>query len=133
MKLTLRSEYGLLALVHLARHGGAGYVSVAAIAEAQDISPKFLEQILLSLKRARYLRSCKGREGGYALARPPEKINLAGIIRALDGPLAPTESVSRYFYESTPVEREKKLVRVFKEIRDFVSDKLEATTLADVS
>ena len=54
-------------------------------------------------------------------------------MRLLDGALAPTDSVSTYFYESTPVEREKKLLKVFKEIRDFVSAKLEKTTLADVA
>ena len=95
-------------------------------------SPKFLEQILLALKRAKYLRSQKGQHGGYCLARPAESITLAEVIRVLDGALAPTESVSKYFYESTPIESERRLVRVFKEIRDTVAEKLEKTMLADV-
>ena len=132
MKLTRRSEYALLALIHLARAKGEGYVAVAAIAEAQGLPPQFLEQLLMALKRARLVTSQKGPHGGYRLARPAEKISLAEVIRLLDGALAPTESVSTYFYEPTPVEREKRLLRVFKEIRDFVSARLEKTTLADV-
>ena len=133
MKLTTRSEYALLALVHLARHDEAGYLSVQSIADAKTIPPKFLEQILLTLKHARYVRSLKGQRGGYRLARPANKISMAEIIRLFDGALAPTESVSKYFYESTPVEKERSLLRVFREIRDMVSDKLEQTTIADVA
>src|SRR5450830_1706091 len=103
------------------------------MAEAQGLPAKFLEQLLMALKRARLVKSQKGPHGGFRLARPAEKISLAEEIRLLDGALAPTESVSTYFYESTPVEREKRLLRIFKEIRDFVSAKLERTTLADVS
>ncbi len=132
MKLTRRSEYALLALLHLARAKGEGYVAVAAMAEAQGLPAKFLEQLLMALKRARLVQSQKGPHGGYRLARPAGKISLAEVIRLLDGALAPTESVSTYFYEPTPVEREKRLLRVFKEIRDLVSSRLEKTTLADV-
>lgn len=133
MRLTCRSEYALLALVHLARHEGQGFLPVQSIANAQKIPPKFLEQILLALKRCRYVRSLKGQRGGYCLARPAREITLAEIIRLFDGALAPTESVSKYFYEPTPVQKEKSLLRVFKEIRDLVSHKLERTTIADVS
>lgn len=133
MKLTSRSEYALLALVYLSRHNAEAYISVETIALAQGIPPKFLEQILLALKRAKYLRSFKGQHGGYRLAKIPDKITLAEVIRLFDGALAPTESVSRYFYEPTPIEKEKSLVKVFKEIRDYVAEKLEHTTLADVS
>jgi Rrf2 family protein len=132
MKLTSRSEYALLALVHLARHQAEGYLSVQSIAAAQGIPAKFLEQILLTLKLSRYVRSLRGKKGGYHLARPPGRITLAEIIRLFDGALAPTESVSKYFYEATPVESERKLLRVFRGIRDYVSAKLEKTTLADV-
>ena len=132
MKLTSKSEYALLAMVFLARNHGKGMISVQKIAEAQGIPPKFLEQILLILKRARFLKSMKGHDGGYSLSIPPEKVNLAQIIRLFDGALAPTESVSKYFYEPTPVEKEKGIVKVLKNIRDYVSDKLENTTLRDV-
>jgi Rrf2 family transcriptional regulator, cysteine metabolism repressor len=132
MKLTSRSEYALLALVYLARDTSGIYISVETIAQAQGIPPKFLEQILLALKRAKYLKSSKGQHGGYQLARLADKITLAEVIRLFDGALAPTESVSLNFYEPTPIEKEQDLVKVFKEIRDFVSNKLETTTIADV-
>ena len=133
MKLTSRSEYTLLALVHLARNETKGYLPVESIAAAQQIPPRFLEQILLTLKRARYVRSLKGQRGGYSLAKPASRITLAEVIRLIDGALAPTESVSKYFYETTPIEKERQLLRVFKEIRDFVSARLEKTTIADVT
>jgi Rrf2 family transcriptional regulator, cysteine metabolism repressor len=133
VKLTTKSEYALLALIYLARQSGEELHSGKVIAEQQGIPAKFLEQILLTLKRARYVHSTKGQGGGYRLAKPASKINLAEIIRLFDGALAPTESVSKYFYESTPIEKEKKLVKVFGQIRDLVSDKLEGTTIADVS
>jgi len=132
MKLTTRSEYALLALVYLARNGDDGYISVDTIAQAQSIPPKFLEQLMLALKRAHFLHSTKGQHGGYRLAKAPEQIVLADVIRLFDGALAPTDSVSENFYESTPIEKEKKLTKVFKDIRDYISQKLEKTTIADV-
>ncbi len=132
MKLTYRSEYALLALIYLARNDNGNFISAEKIATAQEIPVKFLEQLLLALKRAKYLSSSKGHNGGYRLARSADLIYLAEVIRLFDGALAPTDSVSENFHESTPIEKEKNLVRVFKEIRDFVADKLENTTLADL-
>ena len=132
MKLSYRSEYALLALVHLARCPEGEFVSVESIANAQGIPKKFLEQIMLHLKRERCVRSAKGNRGGYQLARPVGAISLAEVIRLFDGALAPTESVSKYYYESTPIEREKKLVKVLLNIRDHIANKLEKTTIANM-
>ena len=68
MKLTTRSEFTLLALVYLARNRNEGFISIETIAKAQGIPPKFLEQLMLALKRAHFLRSVKGQRGGYTLA-----------------------------------------------------------------
>jgi Rrf2 family cysteine metabolism transcriptional repressor len=132
MKLTARSEYALLALVHLARQDSGEVVSADSIARAKDIPLKFLEQILLTLKRARYLRSTKGQRGGYQLAKPAEAVTLAEIVRLFDGALAPTESTSKHFYGPSPIEKERRLLRLFREIRDLVSNRLEAATIADM-
>jgi Rrf2 family protein len=132
MKLTNRSEYALLALVYLARQKPSLHIGGAEIAKAQNIPPKFLQQILLILKRAHYIQSFKGQQGGYRLAKPARDISIAEIVRLLDGALAPTESVSRYFYEPTPLEKEKKLIEMFSRIRDAIADTMESTTLADV-
>ncbi len=132
MKLTSRSEYALLALVYLARHSSDGYVSAETIATDQEIPTKFLEQIMLILTRGHCLKSVKGQHGGYQLARPANEIILADVIRLLDGPLAPTESVSKYFYRPTPIEKEAKLVQLFTEVRDCILNIVEHTTLADL-
>ena len=102
MKLTSRCEYAMLALVHLGRQKTGELVSVDQIARTQKIPAKFLEQIMLVLKRAKHVRSSKGRQGGYQLAKPAHKITLDT------------------------------LVQVFREIRDYAAKKLEKTTIADV-
>lgn len=133
MKLSTRSEYACLALIDLAQHRDDGFVPTPLIAERQGVPRQYLEQILLILKRAGYVRSRRGTGGGYRLARDASSISMAQVIRLLDGALAPVESVSRYFYEPTPISRNPRLLAVFGEIRDFVSDKLESTTFADLS
>ncbi|MCE5336532.1 MAG: Rrf2 family transcriptional regulator [Desulfobacteraceae bacterium] len=132
MKLTTRSEYALLALIYMARQQTDGYISVQKIAEAQEIPAKFLEQILLALRRAAYLRSSKGKRGGFRLARSPQEITLAEIVRLFDGALAPTESVSKHFYGPTPVEKEPRLLGVLREMRDYIATRMESTVLSDV-
>ena len=132
MRLTSRSEYALIALTFLARKKESGYHSVEAIATAQRIPYKFLEQILLILKRAGFVESMRGSNGGYRLARKPKDVALADIIRLFDGALAPTSSASKFFYRSSPIEREPKLLKVFKHIRDLAAGILEKTTLKDM-
>ena len=133
MKLTSKSEYALLAMLFLARHKPEDeFVSGEVIARSQKIPVKFLQQILLSLKNARFIQSSKGQSGGYRLARPAGNITVAEIVRHFNGALAPTDSVSVYFYEPTPIEHEEKLHKLLKEIRDFVAAKMEKATLADL-
>jgi Rrf2 family cysteine metabolism transcriptional repressor len=132
MKLTTKSEYSILALIHIARNEKKGFIKIEEICSKSDISKKYLELLLSSLRQNRYIKTKRGASGGYKLAKPASKISVAEIIRLMDGALAPTESVSKYFFSSTPLEREKKIMKVFKEIRDYISDRLEALTLADL-
>ena len=134
MKLSKRGEYGLRALQDLARHYGEGPVSSADLAARNNIPQRFLEQILLTLKHGRFVRSQKGPQGGYRLARPPQQINLAEIVRQLDGPLAPVSCVSETAYEACgcPDVETCGLRRVMKEVRDMVVAKMESTTLFDL-
>ncbi len=132
MKLTTKSEYALLALIYLARNNTGIYISGEIIAQEQGIPIKFLQHILLALKRGRYVQSSKGQRGGYRLAKPANAICIAEIVRLFDGALAPTESVSTHFYESTPIEREDRLIAVFQNVRDYVAALLEKTTIQDV-
>ena len=133
VKLSTKSEYACLALIALTEHYRSGYMRIIDISKQQHIPKKYLEQILLSLKGARYVKSKLGPEGGYALARPPETISLAEIIRLMDGALAPSLSVSEYFYKSTPIERHTKLHSLLSEIRNYISEKLENTNFTDLT
>ena len=132
MRLTTKSEYSLLALIYIARHAQKGYVKIEDICSKYHIPKKYLEQLLVILKQNRYLRTRRGAGGGYALSQPASKINIAQIIRLMDGALAPTESVSMYFYSETPLIKEKKIMAVFKDIRDYASRKLERLKLSDL-
>ena len=132
MKLTTKSEYSILALIYIARSQKKGFVKIEEICSQYDISKKYLELLLTILRQNRYLKTKRGAAGGYALARPASKISIAEMIRLMDGALAPTESVSRYFFSHTPLEKEKKLIKVFKEIRDYISARLEALKLSDL-
>ena len=132
MKLTTKSEYTLLALIYMAREEKEGYIKIEEICEKCDISKKYLELLLTILRQNRYIKTRRGVSGGYRLARPASKISIAEIIRLMDGALAPTESVSRFFFSATPLSKEKRLIKVFKEIRNYVADRLETLKLSDV-
>lgn len=133
MKLSVKSEYALLALSFLSSNYEKGLVKIEDIANKFDIPQKYLEQILLTLRKAGYLKSKRGASGGYSLSKSPENIVLADIIRLLDGPLAPINSVSKYFYENTPIEKNQKLMAVFLDIRNYTAMKLEKITLLDIT
>jgi len=133
LKLTAKSEYACLAMIVLAENFDSDeLLTISRISEQKEIPKKFLEQILLALKRGGYVRSRKGPEGGYSLAKRPEKINVAEIVRLMDGALAPVESVSKYFFEHTPIEKSPKLLNVFKSIRDYISETLEGVTFREL-
>jgi len=133
MKLSKKSEYACLALIYLSKNYKNGYVKIESIAEENNIPKKYLEQILLLLKGTGYVRSRRGSEGGYHLQKNPSEITLAEIIRLMDGALAPVESVSKYFYESTPIERSEKMLSLLQEIRDYIAKKLENTTFQELT
>lgn len=88
MRVSAKADYAIRASAELAALEGGGVMRAERIADAQDIPIKFLETILLELKHAGVVRSQRGAEGGYALARPAAEISLADVIRAVDGPLA---------------------------------------------
>ena len=132
MRLTVKSEYACLALIDLAENEKQGLCKISEIAVRKRIPKKYLEQILLTLNRNGYVASRKGAEGGYRLAKAPAEISVAEILRLMDGALAPVYSVSEYFYEPTPVEQSPKLINAFKEIRDYVSVKLENLTFNEL-
>ena len=132
MKLTTKSEYSILALIYLARNQERGFIKIEEICSKCDISKKYLELLFSALKQNHYIKTRRGTSGGYKLAKPASKISVAEIIRLMDGALAPTESVSKYFFSSTPLSKEKQIMKVFKEIRDYIASKLETLKLSDL-
>lgn len=90
MRLTAKSEYGLLALIDLAAHWGLGPISAREIAERQSIPPKFLEQLFVSLRKAGLVTAMRGARGGFVLERTPSEISVLEVVEALEGPLKPT-------------------------------------------
>ena len=132
MKLTTKSEYTILAMLYLARQPKEKFVKVDEIVAACDIPKKYLELLLMTLRQNRLIKTRRGKQGGYQLAKRADEISLASVIRLMDGALAPTESVSTYFYSDTPISREPALLNVFQEIRDYIAHKLEKLTLQDL-
>ncbi len=132
MRLSTKGEYASRAMLELSRRYLDGAIHSREISQAQEIPPHFLQQILLLLKRAGYLKSRKGRMGGYVLAKPPDEINVAEIIRVMDGPLAPIDCVSVMAHEPCPMEGTCGLRWLWKEVRDAVAEILEKTTFADL-
>lgn len=132
MKLTTKSEYSILALLYIARQPKDKYVKADEIAAACEIPKKYLELLLMTLRQNRLIRTRRGNQGGYQLAKDADQITLASVIRLMDGALAPTESVSTYFHSDTPLSKEPNLLAVFQDIRDYIANKLENLTLNDL-
>src|SRR5688572_3376594 len=89
MKVSMKGDYGVRALVELAHHYGEGPVQSAAIASRQCIPEPYLDQLLTSLRRAGFIRSVRGPQGGHALVRDPRELKLSEALTALEGSLAP--------------------------------------------
>ena len=134
-QLSKRTQYCLRALYALARKHGEGPVLVMQLAEDEAIPKRFLEQILLSLKRSGLVHSKKGKGGGYYLAHAPDQITLANVIRLVEGPLAPlpcaSETRFRQCEECADVETCGTAI-VMRQVRDAIAQILEETTLARV-
>lgn len=132
MKVSKRGEYGVRALCHLAERYGQGLVHIRSIATEELIPGKFLEGILLELKRGGYVSSRRGIDGGYELARPPDQVRLGEVIRLLDGPLAPLASAAELEALMSHNPRHVGFYAVLMDVRNAVSGILDRTSLADV-
>ena len=109
-------------------------VSIQAISAQQNIPKRFLEQILHDLKSAGIVQSKRGVAGGYRLARPPEQISLAAVVRHIEGALAPVSCVSERFYEkcSCPDESRCAIRSVMKDVREAIVNVAERITISDL-
>jgi Rrf2 family protein len=136
MRISKRCEYALRALIDLgiARELGRDVLPVSRLAASEKIPARFLEQILAQLKAARYLRSVRGKRGGYGLRRPLASIVLGDVVRLMDGPLAPIPCVSQSAAQSCscPDENHCGLRIVMMDVRTAISGILDRYTLANV-
>lgn len=131
--LSKKTKYGLKALTYIGRKKSDSPVLISEIAKEENISQKFLESILLTLRKNGFLGSKKGKGGGYYLIKEPEEINMASVIRVLEGPIAMLPCVSLNFYEKCddcPDEDTCAVHSLMIEVRDNTLKVLEHKTLA---
>lgn len=133
--LTRKGKYGLKALAALSHAGPGQVMGVGELARANAIPKKFLDAILAELRNAGFVRSRKGKLGGYGLARPPEEIMIGHVVRVLDGPLAPIPCASRTRYqpcEDCNVET-CQVRHLMLEVRNAIAEVLDKTSLTQMA
>src|SRR6266705_4733719 len=136
MKLSKRCEYALRALIDhgIASELGWPMLQISELASKEKLPIKFLEQIFTQLKTSGYVKSRRGKFGGYSLARPMNRIKFGVVIRLIDGPLAPIRCVSQTSYAccSCPAEVHCGLRMLMFDVRNAISTVLDRFTLADI-
>jgi Rrf2 family protein len=130
MKISTRGRYGVRLLIDLAEHAAESHVSLAAVAERQGISIRYLEQVAVILRRAGYIRSVKGASGGYALAIPPQDIVIGDILRVLEGDLIVADPP----LPGIPETKLQRCIRtvVYDRLNDRIAKVVDSKTLASV-
>lgn len=133
MRLSAKVEYGVRAMAILAYYHQTGPLSLRKIADQENISLKFLEQIFPGLKRAGLILSVRGAQGGYLLGLPPDQIRVGDIVRAVEGPITPVNCLSETGVESCCHRKEACLTRlVWEKLRDRINDVLDEVTLDEL-
>ena len=133
--LSKKTKYGLKALTYLATQKDKEPVQIAEISRKENISQKFLESILLTLRKTGFLGSKKGKGGGYYLIKDPSEIAMTSVIRVLEGPIAMVPCVSLNFYEKCndcPDEQRCAVHKLMLQVRDSALEVYRKTTLADL-
>jgi Rrf2 family protein len=133
MKLSARVEYGVRAMAVLAVQYPAGPISLREVAERENISVKFLEQIFPDLRKANLVISLRGSRGGYALSLSPGEIRVGDIVRAVEGPITPVNCLDEDHKGPCLHDRSACLTRqVWKKLRDRINDFLDEVTLVEL-
>ncbi len=132
MRISTKGDYATRAMQDLALHYDLGPIQIEEIARRQHLPVRYLEQILLSLKRAGFLESKRGVSGGYYLAKHPREITMGGIIRAMEGPIIPIFCVGSGKREVCVEEPLCSLRDIWADVRDAVVKIVDQTTLEDL-
>lgn len=132
MKLSTKGRYGVKAMFDLALNAGVGPLPLKSIAERQEISEPYLEQLISSLRKAGLVTSVRGAQGGYMLAHSPQEITVGVIIRTLEGPMAPVDCVIEG--DPSPCDRAECCVTrvIWEKIRDSINEVIDGITLQDM-
>ena len=130
MLISTKGRYGVMIMVYLAENYNNGHKPLKEIASSQDLSEKYLEQIINPLTKAGMLTSYRGAQGGYALSKPPTEIAVGDILRILEGSLAPVYCVAENG-ETCDKLKSCNSVVVWKKIKDAIDKVVENMTLAD--
>ncbi len=133
MRVSKRTDYALRALFTLVEHYGGAPIPIRELARRNDVPKRFLEQIMLTLKSQGWVDSTAGIRGGYVLAKSPDKITMGEVLRHFDGILAPIDCVSITGYQRCSQEPVCRFRRVFFNVRNYVSNLMDQSTLADVA
>ena len=133
MNVSSKCYYALRGLYALAVHTGSGPMKIGDIAEQERIPVRFLEAILNQLKGGGFVRSWRGAEGGYRLARPADRITIGEVVRFVDGPLAPVDCVSQSRPGECQFHGECPFFGLWGRVRQAISDVVDRTTLADLA
>lgn len=133
MRVSKKTDYALRALFTLVEHFGGEPIPIRELSRRNDVPKKFLEQIMLAMKKRGWVDSEAGLRGGYVLAKAPEKITMGEIVRPFEGILAPIECVSVRGYKRCSQEPLYRFRRVFLDARNYVTTLLDHATLADVA
>lgn len=131
MKISTKGRYGLRLMVDLAVRYDCGLVTLKDIASRQNISEKYLEQIIMLLNKGGLLRSVRGAQGGYSLSQKPEDITVGMVLRAVEGSLAPVECAENC--AACPKSAECVTVGVWRKIKTAVEDVVDSITLKDLA
>lgn len=131
--LSKKAKYALKAVIYLAKNEDR-YVQISEIIQAEKLPQKFVEAILLELKKRNFLESLRGKNGGYKLAKNASQISVGDIVRFIDGGLAPVSCVSKLFYKKCNEcadETTCEIRKAMKKVRDAIVDVMDKTSLKD--
>lgn len=131
MQISTKGRYALRMLIDLAEHRNSGYISLKEIAERQQVSKKYLEQIIPVFNKTDFLRAIRGSQGGYMLAKTPDKYTVGEILRMTEGSLSPVDCV-----DQDPIECERSAdcptLPIWKGLSKAINDYLDSITLQDI-
>jgi Rrf2 family protein len=134
MTISTRGRYGVKAMLGLALNDRDGAVPVKSIAERHNIHDKYLEQVLMALKKAGLVQSTRGPSGGYFLAKPPQHITVGDILRVLEGDLAPVKCVGQGSKRDKCKREQLCITRyVWAKVRDEVNRVVDGITLKELA